>query len=282
MSSSQFVLIGNPVEHSVSPAMFRAAFAALGMAHRYELLPCPDETSVERAVAELRAGNLAGANVTLPWKRLALQLADASDARSRAAGACNVLARRDQGVHAFNSDAMALDEELARLHPKAKTVVVIGSGGVARAVVATARSRGATQIVVTSRRPSAAAELSGPHTIALPWPTEDSTDWSDVWARADVVVQATSATLGPTGSGEAIADLVPWQRLPANALAYDVCYVPVVTPFLAAAKEHGVRNEGGLEMLVLQAANAFEVWLGMRPPMDVMRRAAESALGGEG
>src|SRR5690349_11634912 len=141
MTSSRFVLIGDPVEHSLSPAMHHAAYAALGLPHRYELLRAPDEDSVRSAVDELRSGRIAGANVTVPWKKLARELADSSDRAAEAAGACNVLARREGKLVAFNTDMLALDEELARLSPRARTLVVIGGGGAARAVVASARAR---------------------------------------------------------------------------------------------------------------------------------------------
>jgi shikimate dehydrogenase len=279
MTSSRFVLIGDPVEHSLSPVMHRAAYAALGLPHRYELLLAPDEASVREAVGEVRSGRIAGANVTVPWKTLALELADSANQRARAAGACNVLARRDSGVAAFNTDMLALDEELARLSPRAKTLVVLGGGGAARAVIATARSRGVAEVIVTTRRPEQAGELAALGATAFPWPDADGVEWAAIWSRADVVVQATSAGLESPVAAQNIADLVAWDQLKPEAVAYDLCYVPRITPFLERARAHALRNADGLEMLVLQAAHAFEIWLGTRPALDVMRQAALVHLG---
>lgn len=279
MTSSRFVLIGDPVEHSLSPAMHRAAYAALGLTHRYELLRVTDEASVRVALDEIRSGRITGANVTVPWKVLALELADSSDHRARAAGACNVLVRRDGKIVAFNTDMLALDEELARLGPSATTLVVIGGGGAARAVIASARARGITEVIVTTRRPEQALELEAVGGVARPWPHRESAEWATIWARTDVVVQATSAGLSSHAAAEQIAELVAWDRVKPDAVAYDLCYVPRITPFLEKARAHALRIADGLEMLVLQAAHAFELWLGVRPALDVMRRAALAQLG---
>lgn len=279
MTSSRFVLIGDPVEHSLSPVLHHAAYASLGLPHRYELLRAPDEASVRQAVDEVRSGRIAGANVTVPWKTLALELADGADRRARAAGACNVLARRDSGVAAFNTDMLALDEELARLAPRAKTLVVIGGGGAARAVIATARARGVAEVIVTTRRPEQAGDLVALGATAFPWPDSDGVEWAAIWSRADVVVQATSAGLESSAAAEKVADVVAWGELKPEAVAYDLCYVPRITPFLERARARALCIADGLEMLVLQAAHAFELWLGTRPALDVMRRAALVRLG---
>src|SRR5690242_6072985 len=105
----RFVLIGHPVGHSVSPAIHGAAYRALGVQHRYDVCDCPTPDDVRAQVARLRAREIAGANVTVPWKRLALELADRSDASARATGVANVLSRADDGqIVASNTDAGAL------------------------------------------------------------------------------------------------------------------------------------------------------------------------------
>jgi shikimate 5-dehydrogenase len=106
--------------------------------------------------------------------------------------------------------------------------------------------------------------------------------WHDLVADADCVIQATSAGMLGGSRGEDVAAIVPWDRLPAHALVYDVVYTPPVTPFLDAARKHGFHAEGGLGMLVRQAELAIKMWTGHDAPGEVMRRAAEAALAARG
>jgi shikimate dehydrogenase len=104
--------------------------------------------------------------------------------------------------------------------------------------------------------------------------------WKDLVGDADCVIQATSAGMLGGARGEDVAAIVPWDRLPAHALVYDVVYNPEVTPFLESARKHGLQAVGGLGMLVRQAELAIKMWTGHDAPVDVMRRAAEAALAG--
>src|SRR6478752_4341613 len=114
--SERFVLIGHPVGHSLSPVIHGAAYAALGRSATYDLIDAPDDDAVRAVVEEVRAGRIRGANVTVPWKRVALASADRVDESARAVGAANVLARADDGaVVAYNTDALGLAEELVQL-----------------------------------------------------------------------------------------------------------------------------------------------------------------------
>ena len=147
-----FVLLGHPVGHSVSPAIHGAAYRALGAPHRYEVRDCPTPEHVRAQVGALRAGELAGANVTVPWKRLALELADRADDSARATGVANVLSRDERGViTASNTDAGALADEIASLHAAPRRAAVIGTGGAAQAAVVACRSLGLVDIAVSGR-----------------------------------------------------------------------------------------------------------------------------------
>ena len=151
-SALRFALIGHPVAHSISPELHQAAYESLGAAHSYEKLDCPDEPAVRREVEALRRGELAGINVTVPWKRLALALADRRHELAAQIGAANVLVREADGaIVAYNTDALALAEELGGRAPP-RSVAIIGSGGAARAAVAASRSLGADRIAVIGRR----------------------------------------------------------------------------------------------------------------------------------
>lgn len=292
-----FILIGHPVAHSVSPAIHGAAYRALGAPHRYEVRDCPTPEHVRAQVDAIRARSLAGANVTVPWKRLALELADRADDSARATGVANVLSCDERGIiTASNTDAGALAQEIASLHPAPRRAVVIGAGGAAQAAVVACRSLGLIDIAVSSRswggtepatgwKHAATFERLGASPRAWPEHVRDRRPEALTAALldADVIVQATSAGMHGAGPGEEVSDWVPWRELKPGAVALDVVYNPRVTPFLAAARAAGVVHTDGLGMLVRQAALALKIWLEQSTEwaeldLGALSAAAEKAL----
>jgi shikimate dehydrogenase len=289
--SRRFVLIGHPVSHSLSPVIHQAAYQALGLPHRYELEDCPDEAAVEKVVEALRRGDIAGANVTVPWKRLAVKLADMVAPSAQRVAVANVLVRGAEGsVVAHNTDVPALAEEFQRLSGSVRRVLVLGNGGAAPAVIAAAQDAGADRVALTARRfTSSVPEAEWPHAVEfiahgaslLAWPSGDPRAQSrlrEVLARIDLIVNCTSAGMKGADDGQNLADLVPWEHIPQTALAYDLIYNPAVTPFLRRARECGLNAENGLGMLVAQAAHVIELWLSASPPRAVLMAAAEAEL----
>jgi shikimate dehydrogenase len=292
-----FVLLGHPVAHSVSPAIHGAAYRALGAAHRYEVRDCPTPDHVRVQVEAIRSRALAGANVTVPWKRLALELADRADDSARATGVANVLSCDERGViTASNTDAGALAREIASLHAAPRRAAIIGAGGAAQAAVVACRSLGLRDIAVSGRswrseepvntwKHAATFERLGASPRAWPEHAADRRPEALTTALldADVIVQATSAGMHGAGPGAEVSDWVPWRELTAGAVAIDVVYNPRVTPFLAAARAAGVVHRDGLGMLVRQAALALEIWLQhsdgwVAPDLASLAAAAEAAL----
>lgn len=285
----RFAVIGSPVEHSRSPAMHRAAFAALGMPHTYEKLET-FEADLPRRVQELRDGTFAGLNVTIPHKGRVLELVDELSPSVRAMGAANTLVRTPDGlVVAHNTDAPALRQELEALGDTAglgapregamehapfreRSVVVLGTGGAARAAVVALASLGAARIIVRARSSEHAASLGEVVPTAtlevqpLAAPDREPEDLA-------AIVQATSCGMQGGPPGEPVADAVAWASVPSDAIAYDVVYVPRDTPFLQRARQRGIVCDDGLGMLARQGALAFQLWLGVVPPLDVMRAA---------
>jgi shikimate dehydrogenase len=304
-----FVLIGHPVGHSVSPAIHGAAYRTLGAPHRYEVRDCPTPEHVRAQVEKLRSHELAGANVTVPWKRLALELADRADDSALATGVANVLSRDRRGViTASNTDAGALADEIAALFPAEREVsslaererprraAIIGSGGAAQAAVVACRSLGMVEIAVSGRSWRASSpRIEWKHAAAFEALAATPCAWPEHAADrrpgtlpafmlgADVIVQATSAGMRGAGAGEEVSAWVPWRELRPGAGAIDVVYNPRVTPFLEAAAAAGVVHRGGLGMLVRQAALALRIWLGqspgwMEPDLAALEAAADAAL----
>jgi len=289
---SRFVLLGHPLGHSISPAIHRAAYRAFGEQHEYELVDAPDEAAVQRQFDELRARRVAGANVTVPHKRLALALADRLDDSAREVGAANVLSVDQDGcVVASNSDAEGLAQALRVLGARGERASVIGNGGAALAAVVSCRLLGFRDISVTARRWQASEDPAswsqadpfrrlGAHTV--PWPGAETQARIDGFAGAELVLQATSSGMKGADDGEALARMIPWSALGSETVAYDLVYNPRETPFVREARRRGLTCEGGLSMLVLQAVRAIEIWLGKTAPYGELLAAAERALGERG
>jgi len=263
----RFAVVGDPVAHSKSPAMHRAAYAALGLPHVYDAVRVTAE-ELPGFVERLRAGEYAGLNVTVPHKVRALELADDADPGARAVRAANTLVAREGAVVAHNTDVPALAAEIARLGAgSGGDALVLGSGGAARAAAAAARAAGFARVVVRSRRPLAEARLGGVD-VEVEALGARATD-----GRFACILQATSAGMAGADPGDAVAAAVDWSRVDASAVALDLVYAPPETPFLRAARARGLRCDNGLGMLVEQGALAFELWLRVAPPRDVMRAA---------
>jgi shikimate dehydrogenase len=266
----RFAVIGNPIAHSKSPSMHGAALRALGLPHTYEALLTQNDELPARVQA-LRDGVFAGLNVTVPHKARVLPLVDALDESALRTGAANTLVRTSDGrVVAHNTDAPALAAELSALSGHAAgapawgaaPALVLGSGGAARAAVQALAMLGVREVLVRARR-------SGLEGLATqPFQPDKTSE-----ARTAVVIQATSAGMDGADPGERVATAVAWEALPASALVLDVVYAPAETPFLRAARRRGLRATGGLGMLSRQGALALSLWLGVPPPLDVMRAA---------
>jgi shikimate dehydrogenase len=274
MTALRFAVIGDPVSHSKSPAMQGAALKALGLPHTYEAIRTTAD-ELPGVVQALREGRFAGLNVTVPHKTAVLALVDDMDASARFTGAANTLVREPDGrVVAYNTDAPALASVISVLleddGPAAleKRGLVLGSGGAARAAVAAFHLLGMKDVVVRSRKPGPVFELSKGFPAWQPWAADAASE-----ALTSVVVQATSAGMTGTDPGEAVADVVAWNALTQSAVAIDVVYAPVSTPFLQAAGRRGLRGGGGLGMLAVQGGLALELWLEVSAPLDVMLAA---------
>lgn len=303
----RYALFGHPVGHSVSPVMFNAALGAIGERDAYTALDLASESDLRDAVDDLRSGAIDGANVTLPYKQTVLGLVDAIAPSAEEVGAANVLTVSDGRVTAHNTDVDALAAEIAAHEGgrQRSRAAIVGGGGAALAAIAACRRLGFKLVCATSRswsnseamfESTSAERARALGVLTTLWPedgdpptTERSKasqalrlQWKDLVADADCVIQATSAGMLGGARGEDVAAIVPWDRLRAHALVYDVVYNPPVTPFLEAARKHGLHAEGGLGMLVRQAELAIKMWTGHDAPGDVMRRAAEAALAARG
>lgn len=267
-------LLGHPVAHSLSPVMQNAAFAALGLGHRYETLDVTPE-DLPAAIDRIRTdAGVLGANVTVPHKEAVMRLVEGHDREAARAGAANTISKRTDvaggtRLQGWNTDGLGFDRSLreAGITVAAQRVLVLGAGGAARAVVAVL-VRGLAQVTVANRDRSRAERLAnGFPTAGGAW-RPAVVDWSTSWsvAGADIVVNATSLGL----DGEDPLEGVP---LPSRLVVIDLVPTATDTPLVARARAAGCEVLNGLPMLVHQAALAFAIWTNEQPPLPTMRRA---------
>ena len=240
--------------------MHNAAFQELGLDWRYVKLPVAEEALAE-TVRALPASGYVGANVTIPHKEAALEVADHASDAARSIGATNTLTFEDDGIHADNTDAAGLLAALPRA-PRGMNALVLGAGGAGRAVAWALREEGA-EVSVWNRTPERAAALAedlGVASVEAP-------------VAAELVVNATSVGLSP---GDSIDDL-PLAEADPPRLAVELVYGEHETPFRAWAERGGAEVVDGLEVLVRQGALSFERWTGREAPLESMRRAARAS-----
>jgi shikimate dehydrogenase len=267
-------VIGDPVEHSISPAMQQPALNALGILATYERWHTPlDELSAR--IGSLRAPDVIGANVTVPHKQHVLPLIEEISDLARRAGAVNTITNRDGRLYGDNTDVYGLGRSL-RLHSDALSgchAVVLGAGGAARAVVLSLEDVGASRISVLNRSLDRAERLRDDLAPAPVVPiVSDSPAAREALETANVVINATA--LG-WKRGELPLSLDQIATLRADALVVDITYRD--TDLLEAARARRLRTLDGLEMLVFQGARSLEIWTGQHPPVEIMMSAARSA-----
>jgi shikimate dehydrogenase len=262
-------VLGTPIEHSLSPVIHNSGYAAAGLSGWvYERIEC----SIDRlpgVVAGL-GPEWAGLSLTMPLKEAGLAVADEVAPVAAALGACNTLVRLADGRwRAENTDAPGMVDALGWAGVNsAADVAILGAGGTARAALAASADLKATSVSVHARRVSGvdalrpvAASLGLPELIHVPWPDPATV------AMADVVV----STL-PFGVADTLH--VAWQP---STVVFDAVYKPWPTPLAASAAAAGCRIVSGLDLLLAQAVHQFEMFTGVRAPIEAMRTALYAA-----
>ena len=280
-------VIGWPIDHSLSPAMHNAAYDALGLDWVYIPMAVNDQMDLARVVAAIRALPFVGFNVTMPHKRMMLELCDEVAAQARLAGAVNTVHVRDGHLMGYNTDGRGLLESLrdeAGFTPAGRRIAIIGSGGAAAAVLAALVLERAAHVAVISRDPAHAEDLVSrievhareTELVALPMGPENAS----YIEAADVIVNAT-----PLGrnAGDELPVRAAW--LHSGQIVSDMVYRPLTTPLLVAAATAGATTVAGIGMLVAQGAIGIEIWKSdstIAAPRDVMRAACGAAIASQG
>lgn len=259
-------VLGQPIEHSLSPAMQNAAFVSLGLEARYCAFNV-GRSRLREAIWGAEALGFGGLNLTIPLKEEALQVVR-PDPTAEAMGAVNTIAFGDE-IKGYNTDGigaqMALEE--AGVLIKDSCVLIIGAGGAAKAI-AYQLARAGAEVTIVNRNADRACDLAG-------WVGGHGCALHELERRvpeADLVINATSV-----GMKEGDPSLVDGRLLKSSQTVFDVIYNRK-TELLRDADRAGAKTVDGVMMLVYQGARAIEIWTGLKAPARVMERAVRKEL----
>lgn len=263
-----YCIIGDPVDHSLSPAMHNAAFKALNLNCTYIAFRIAKD-ELEAGIESLRKTNIAGFNVTMPHKVAIIPLLDELDETCEKIGAVNTVNNENGKFKGYNTDIHGFIEPIKRrkIDLKSKTVLLMGAGGAARAVVTAFTNENLAKLVVAARNLDKAKSLMDICKKSnLNCELVNLNNASEYAKNSDLIVNAT-----PIGmKGE--PSIIKAENIRKDSIVYDLVYRPLTTDLIQKAEEAGATIIYGYEMLLEQGAKAFEIWLKMEAPRDVMKK----------
>jgi len=260
-------ILGNPVDHSLSPRMHNAAYAALGLDYVYVPFRATPDT-IRSTVRAMRTLGIVGFNVTVPYKQDVLKLVDRLTPAAKAIGAVNTIYRDGNDIVGENTDAPGFVAALEshRAKTRGARVLVIGAGGSARAILHALHGGGASHVVLANRTKAKAVKLArefGANASGL-----EALDDPELLATRTLVVNCTPVGLkGGDFLGYAA------KATPKSCVHFDLAYRQGLTPFLQLAAKAGRPTIDGRHMLVHQGAAAFRLFTGKKAPVDIMLNA---------
>ncbi|BAB05043.1 shikimate dehydrogenase [Halalkalibacterium halodurans] len=274
-----FGLLGHPVGHSLSPLMHNQMFQLLdfdGYYHAFDVEP----SQLEKAVEGARALQMQGFNVTIPHKVTIMDYLDMVDEEAQEIGAVNTVVMKDGQLFGSNTDGQGYLESLMDVVTTpfpTQDVLIIGAGGAARAIGTVLKREKVRSITIANRTLAKAEEFSGvlesSETSCSALSLKEAEQQLE---RFSVIINTTSVGMSPR-----VDDMpLSLERLSRETVVSDLIYNPLETKFLREAKQKGAKTVDGLGMFVNQGALAFELWTGLRPDREKMRRCVLEQLGG--
>ena len=274
-----FGILGYPVGHSLSPQMYRAAFKAAGFVN-YNYIPISIQAGrLFMAVEGIRGLGFRGVNVTIPHKTTISKYLDAIDSDAMVIGAVNTVVNDGGMLTGYNTDVYGFLAALreANFLPEDSHAVMLGAGGAARAILWGLCKKKAEFITIGARNPQKAQALANDF---LPYGNVEGFDWNsdafkDFLQSADILINTTPLGMFPNVDEMPPVDL---KLLPEGALVYDIIYNPYETKLLKTAKEMGFPTLSGLSMLLLQGKEAYRLYTGEIPDINVMEETLKKFL----
>jgi shikimate dehydrogenase len=275
-SSKTYCIIGDPIQHSLSPAMQNAAFNKLGMNSSYIAFRVR-KGELKESIESLRAIGVSGFNITVPHKVEVINYLDQLDISVRKANAVNTVHNVGGVLKAYNTDIYGFIHplHLRKINFNGMKVLLIGAGGAARAALAAlADENGISEINIANRSEGNARLLLE---VSVPLGLNCKiVQWEEIPAfskTAELIVNATTVGMNSEPS------LLDYQNINKHAIVYDIVYRPIHTALLDNAKQAGAEVIYGYEMLLHQGAKSFEIWTGMSAPIDGMKKALLGTVG---
>ena len=271
-------VIGDPIAHSMSPAMQNDAFRREELDAEYLAFHVKPE-GLGDAVKGLKALGVCGFNITIPHKESVIPFLDEVDELARAIGAVNTVINKDGRLIGYNTDGIgyikALEEELTG-ELKTKRTLIIGAGGAARAIYFTLVKEGVKQVDITNRTKERAVNLISecPYDNNSKAFTLDEAEQRI--AEYDLIIQTTSIGMSPN-IDDSPMDVT---NIKSSAFVSDIIYNPLKTKILVEAEKKGAKIQNGVGMFAYQGAIAFQIWTGIMPDTSRMKQIVLTKLGG--
>ncbi|MDD5747613.1 MAG: shikimate dehydrogenase [Actinomycetota bacterium] len=272
-------IIGNPLEHTLSPVIHNAAFDYMGLNWCYVPLPV-EHDEIEKALEGIKVFRFAGVNVTMPFKTAVLPFLDEVAMFAESVGAVNTILFDKDKLIGYNTDGRGFYTALSRdlgYDVRGKKVLILGAGGAARSVTISLAVAGCSRMVIVNRSSERARSLkeiirrsSSDVEVQCLTPEED---YDVLLADSDLIINATPVfSFGKSGLR------IPVAMLNKSQVVCDLNYSSYYSPLLEEAEARGATVMDGKGMLLYQAATAFEIWTGLEAPVEVMRVALLRAL----
>lgn len=268
-STKTYCIIGDPIQHSLSPGMQNAAFAALGLNCTYIAFRVP-ANELKESIESLRSINIAGFNVTVPHKVEVMKYLDELDLSAKKATAVNTVNNIEGIFKGYNTDIDGFIEPLHKRHVDFNNMqaLLLGAGGAARAIIAAlAQEKGIGKVIIANRDIQRADELAKIGLgLGLKCETLPLERVQNVSLECDLIVNATTIGLNNEPS------LIDHEHIKKGSIVYDIVYRPIVTDLIENAKYAQATVVYGYEMLIEQGAKAFEIWTGLPAPREAMKK----------
>jgi len=268
-----FAVIGDPIDHSLSPTIHNAAYRELEMDCTY-IAYRVTQGELSTGIESLKKIKISGFNVTIPHKVEMMKYLDNLDDNCKKIGAVNTVLNDDGILRGFNTDMDGFLEPLKRKNIEIKNskILMLGAGGAARAIITGFQKENAKEITIVNRTKSKGDELAAfSSELGLSSVSNSIEDMNNFDSEFDIVVNASSLGLRNE------KNIIPSRLLDEQTTVYDIVYKPIKTDLINIAKEKKSRIIFGYEMLLGQAIRSFEIWLDKQAPYEAMKR---SILGG--
>lgn len=268
-----YVVIGNPISHSLSPLMHQAALEYYGLQGKYIAIDLlPDE--VTAFIAWCNRGEFRGCNITLPYKQLFLEVVDAVHPSAQSIGAINTIVKEDGKLVGYNTDIYGFLKPLEALRDDldGQEAVVFGTGGASKAVISGLIEFGTEKVWLVSRRPSQ-IQNENPKVEVISYD-----QWTSVMDPVSIVVNSTPIGMYPNNENSPVREgEISFLK---DRICYDLIYNPLSTKFLRDSERLSYKGIGGLDMFVHQGSRSFQLWTGKEFPYPKIKSALISHFSG--